>query len=153
MVNEIKLFEGPYIFNIGIPIIVITGYSTATSELNSEYFNIIQGNNDYFENRRFTFNYQDIPPHPIEIDINQMMDISLRAAKTSIMSFVEKIYSKKRIEQNFPIFETKELSEKVLYQLYLLNEQTIQLDSIKSNTDSPNLKVLMQKIYSLPKFK
>lgn len=153
MANEIKVFQGSYIYNIGLPFIVVTGYSTVTSELNSEYFTLIQGDKDYFENERITFDYGDIPPHQIEIDINLLMDTALSKAKFLLEKYIDRKYLEKQINQMIPMIELKELSEKALYQLYLLNEQSTQLNLIKDRSDSPYLKVLMQKIYTLPRFK
>jgi hypothetical protein len=152
MLNTFKVYQSQYIVGIGMPIIVITGFSTVTNELHSEYFVFLRDNEEFFARMRFHFRYNYPAPHPIEIDGDFMMATALSDSEMALYRHVNNEYIK-RNAYNFPTLEYKESSEKLLFQLHLVNECSKQIQQIMDETECPKLKIFLKDISEFPRLR
>jgi len=150
MENQIKVYEGPF-HMIGVPIVIVTGYSTVTSHLFSEYFTFFRCDRTFFEMKRFHHFYDNPAPDAVKLDVSTFMRIALDKAKLDIKRFFEKKFLESKNERFVQPFELREVPEELLLILHLSDENPNELQKIKDNTQSPKLQVYLSDILKIPK--
>jgi hypothetical protein len=144
------VYQSQYIVGIGMPVIVVTGFSTILSEIYSEYFVFLRDNEEFFARTRYNFKYNYPAPHPVEIDGDFMMSTALSDSEMALSNYISNEYVKRKI-YNFPTLEYKESSEKILFQFHLVNVCSKQLQQIFNETQCPKLKVFLKDISEFPR--
>ncbi len=95
MANIMQVFQGERIRTLGIPMIVVTGYSSIKGELRSEFFAFIRDITDSFIYRRLSYKYESLPLHPLCEDTYGMMNDAYSAFRVfrgvKIFAFVAQI--------------------------------------------------------------
>ncbi len=150
MQNKILVFQGNYIRTLGVPLVILTGYSTVTGHLASEYFIFIRHFRDFFRLRRFRYKYDTPAPHNVEYDVEGMMGLAFQEAQQVLNDFVTDRYNQFGLDARIEI-SFNQVNESILTFIFLFRDQQDQIAQLRQDADSPYLRSLFQRWDQLPR--
>jgi hypothetical protein len=151
MANIMQVYQGERIRTLGIPMIVVTGYSSVTGELRSEYFVFIRDIADSFTYRRIARKYETPPPHPVFEDTDGMMNFAFVLAQEALHDSAIQRLTQQQMPIDFATIHFEPVKESVLTMMFLMRDQIDHIDAIRRNGDSPLLRAMFQLWDQLPR--
>jgi hypothetical protein len=150
MANVIQVYQGQLIRTLGVPMIIVTGYSSVSGELRSEYFVFIRDVADSFIYQRFARKYETLPPHPVLDDTKGMMNFAFIMAQEALHDFAVQTLSQKQMSTDFAKVSLVPMDDSVLKMMFLMRDQPRHIESIRNNADSPLLRAFFQQWDQIP---